>query len=103
MYNCDFKTTFTETEKEFTGHSLLEFGQAKDGFGLFAKATSSLTAGTVYILPTGIITASSTNGAIKGHLEVNVDGSENEPLYIFVRTFGKNGNNNFIVPEVING
>lgn len=103
MYNCDFKTIYNETEKEFIGHNLLEFGQSKDGFGLFAKATSSLTAGTVYILPTGVITASSTNGAIKGYLEVNVNGSESAPLYIFVRTFGKNGNNNFIIPEVING
>jgi hypothetical protein len=103
MYNCDFKTIYNETEKEFIGHNLLEFGQAKDGFGLFAKATSSLTAGTVYVLPTGVITTVSTNGAVKGYLEVDVAGSESAPLYIFVRTFGKNGNGDFVVPEVISG
>ena len=103
MYNTDFTTIFSEQEIQFTGHKLLEFGQTKDGFGLFVKATDTITAGPVYILPNGTITSVSTNGSLKGYLETDLAGTESEPQYIFVRTFGKNSAGDFVVPEKISG
>jgi hypothetical protein len=101
MYNTDFTTVFSESDKEFVGHKLLEFGQAKDGFGLFAKATSSLSKGVVYLLPTGILTSVETEGAIETYLETALTGTSTAPQYIFVRTFGKNSAGDFIVPTIV--
>lgn len=101
MYNCDFKTIYSEVAKEFVGHDILKYGYTNDGYGLFAKATSSISVGVNYLLPTGILTSTSTVGALKVYVEVALVGSESEPVYAFVRCFGKNGAGNFVVPEVV--
>lgn len=103
MYNVDFTTVFSESDKELIGHKLLEYGQAKDGFGLFAKATSSISAGVAYILPTGILTDVETEGAIETYLETSLNGTSTAPQYIFCRTFGKNSVGDFIVPTIVVG
>jgi hypothetical protein len=103
MYNTDFTTVFSESDEEFVGHKVLEYGQTKDGFGLFAKATSSLSAGVIYILPTGVLTSIETEGAIKSYLETALTGTSTAPQYIFCRTFGKNSVGDFIVPTIVVG
>lgn len=103
MYNTDFTSVFTESDRETIGHKLLEYGQAEDGFGLFAKAISSLSAGVVYLLPTGVLTSVSTEGAIATYLETALTGTSTAPQYIFVRTFGKNSAGDFIVPTIVVG
>ncbi len=104
VFNVDFTRVFDKRSKEFEGHSLLEYGVSKDGYGIFAQATSTVAAGNVFINPANAtITATSTPGFLAGYLETALTGTATEPEYIFVRCFGKNSAGAFIVPSVVAG